>query len=454
MLALWVGCALLAASTPAKKQTPAAEAERLASHALAIAAERPADAVAEARKALALTEDFEPTAYVQAGRKGEVVEDAYVAARAAYRRHRSLLYEAMGEAQLRGGARPAAVRYLRRAVVLERRPDTSRRLAAALLAAGRGREALAIVLADPSSLGADTLALAQQAADGAEVPSLQAEIDRARLQAIAASGVHVEPRVGPLRLPERARLSTGAPYRMEDGTTVFYVAEPSCRSCSSDLEDLQRLATGARVIVVPMVPDQDDTLRRALASYHLQQWPVLLGPGVSAALDVQPPTALVVARRGWTQALVKPPFAEHLAPVLQALAKTDVVETVPRAAWNQRGVDRTPPAPQPALLPEGLAPGEDDPPPAEFTEAVTDFKEGRAGEALALFERLERAGDGWLLAPEARLDRAYCLSALGRRDEARKLLLRTGDSRFQDALDRAIETLGAPPSRGARKPVG
>ena len=63
-------------------------------------------------------------------------------------------------------------------------------------------------------------------------------------------------------------------------------------------------------------------------------------------------------------------------------------------------------------------------------------------EALRLFEGLEARGDGWLLPPEARLDRALCLAALGRRDEARRLLLKTGDSRFQEGLDRALEKVG------------
>ena len=43
-----------------------------------------------------------------------------------------------------------------------------------------------------------------------------------------------------------------------------------------------------------------------------------------------------------------------------------------------------------------------------------------------------------------RLDRALCLAALGRREEARRMLLRTGDSRFQDDVDRTLEQVGTP----------
>jgi hypothetical protein len=37
-----------------------------------------------------------------------------------------------------------------------------------------------------------------------------------------------------------------------------------------------------------------------------------------------------------------------------------------------------------------------------------------------------------------------CLAAAGRREEARRLLLRIGDSRFQDAVDAALERIGSP----------
>ncbi len=80
----------------------------------------------------------------------------------------------------------------------------------------------------------------------------------------------------------------------------------------------------------------------------------------------------------------------------------------------------------------------------EFTGAVEAFRKGRKAEALRLFEGLEARGDGWLLPPEARLDRALCLAGLARREEARRMLLRTGDSRFQDAVDRALEAVGSP----------
>ena len=67
----------------------------------------------------------------------------------------------------------------------------------------------------------------------------------------------------------------------------------------------------------------------------------------------------------------------------------------------------------PALLAEGLAPGEDEPVPAEFTHAVEAYRAGRFAEALRGFEALAARDDGWLLAPEARLDRALAMAGLG-----------------------------------------
>jgi hypothetical protein len=49
------------------------------------------------------------------------------------------------------------------------------------------------------------------------------------------------------------------------------------------------------------------------------------------------------------------------------------------------------------------------------------------------------------------MDRALALAGLGRREEARRMLLRIGDSRFQEAVDRALEKVGSGP--GAKRPA-
>ncbi len=438
-LSIMLGLLLLAAGQP----SPTREAERLAASALSLASTQPAEALVQAQKALALTADFEPLAYVKAGRKGELVEDAYLEARAEYRRHRARLYEAMGESLTRSGRPVEGARYLRRAVDLDALGGAAPRLASSLAKQGRGREALDTLLGGrPSELSAELLAALGEAADSAGIPSAQAELDRFRLLGLTPPP---EFRDGPLRFSERTRLSTGEMLRFDEVTSLVYVADSSCRSCSADIEGVTRLAPASvRVLLMSAAPDKDQALRSVATSYR-RSWPYIVSAGPAEALAVTAPCALVIGRGGFSVAVVGPPLVERLAPVLEIFAKRDVAETPPRPSWNRVPAQRRALAPRPALLASGLAPGEDEPPPAAFLQAVAAFDAGRHAEALKLFEALRDAGDGWLLGPEARLDRALSLAALGRREEARLLLLRTGDSRFQEAVDQQLERIGSAP---------
>jgi len=198
-----------------------------------------------------------------------------------------------------------------------------------------------------------------------------------------------------------------------------------------------------RVLTLPPGDDQDAALRQVLQLYR-RPWPLLLGRDLGARLALEPRSALLLARAGWTQAVLKAPFGQELGTALQALQRKDLQETAPRASWNRRPVDRSPLPPQPGLLAEGLAPGEDAPFPPEFDAAVAAYKAGRASEAQKLIDALEAKGDGWLLPAEARLDRALCLARAGQRDAARRILLRTGDSRFEDKVDQLLEAVAGP----------
>jgi tetratricopeptide (TPR) repeat protein len=418
-----------------------AEAERMAADALRLAERQPEAALAQARRALALTAEFDPTVFVTAGRKGEVVEDEFVKARNDYRRHRSGLYDAVGRCLAHLGRHVEARRYLGRAVLLESTPERVTLLARELLAEGRPQPALDRLAAQAAASrpSPEALTLLEEAADAAGAPSAQAEIDRARLAALGG----IEAREGPLRVPAEARLSTGGPLRFEDGLVVLYVADASCRTCSADLEELKRaVPAGPRVVMVPPAPDQDTALRQVLSLYR-HPWPVLVGKGSAQAIAVKPVAALVVARSGWVVAALRPPFADALTAAIKLLSHADVAESVPRPKWNGRPVDRGPEPPPPALTPEGLAPGEDLPLPGAFVAAADAYKAGQGLAALRFFDALESKGDGWLLPPEARFDRALGLAAIGQREAARKLLLRIGDSRFQDAVDRALERVGS-----------
>jgi tetratricopeptide (TPR) repeat protein len=432
---------VLALALPLLAASATQEAERLAGEALQLSATQPQPALVQARKALALTADFEPLAYVKAGRKGEVVEDAYLEARGEYRRHRARLYEAMGECLARTGNALAGARYLRRAVDLDPHGGAVPRLGRALSAQGRGREALDVLLGGrPETPSADLLAAASEAADVAGIPSLQAELDRMRVLALDNPPQF---RDGPLRWPERARLSTGEALRFDATLTEIYLADPTCRSCSADIELLTRGTPAAvRVLLMAAAPDRDQALRSVATSYR-RPWPYVVGVD-AGSLGLEAPLVLLVARGGFSNVIVSPPSAERLAPALEVLARHEVAEILPRATWNRVPVVRPGATPRPGLLPSGLAPGEDEPSPPAFSRAVEAFVAGRPAEALKLFDALTGADDGWLLGPEGRLDRALCLAALGRREEARLLLLRTGDSRFQEAIDKALERVGTP----------
>jgi tetratricopeptide (TPR) repeat protein len=427
---------VLLAAVPVLAATGAAdvrETEVLARQALDKVGTAPAEAAAMARRALARTAEFNPTVFVTAGRKGEVVEDAFLAARDSYRRHRALAYEAMGAALLAKGEAKPASRYLRRALLLEAETRRVELLVRALLDSGQGAEALHLLHAHGHrGLPAE---LYTRAADGLGLPSAQLEIDRALLRPLAPA---VEIAAVPVTLPANTRSSTGGPFAWDTAPTVVYVSDDTCRTCSADLEALNRaLPAGTRVAVAASDPDRDHALRQVLSLYRLQ-WPVIVGRGVGSALPVAPGNVLVVARSGWAAVTLKPPF-DRLPQVVETLSRAGLAERLPRERWN-RQPPATPAAPRPLpLTPEGLAPGEDEPAPAAWEQAVAAYRAKRYAEALKLFESLE--ADGWLLPPEARIDRALALAGLGRSAEARTLLLGVGDSRFQDGADRALENV-------------
>jgi len=444
-LALLLALAALAPPPSASRST-IADAERLATEAIQLAPRDPAAALQKARLALAATAEFVPTDFVAAGRKGEVVEDEFRAARDGYRHHRALLYEAVGTAL--GARRDAlgASRYQRRAFLLDPTPARGLALARSLVALGRGREALDTVqraIGGLTRLEPGAAAVIAEAADVAGLPSAQAEIDRGRLASTLPKTVEL--REGPFEMPAGVRLSSAPVFRLDEAPiNVIYAAEASCRTCSSDLDGLARqLPKEVRVLALPPAEDQDQALRQVIALYR-RPWPVLLGRGLADRLGLKPRSALLVARGGWTLAVLKAPFGPEVGAAIAALQRVDVPETVPRPSWNRRPVDRSPLPPPPALLPEGIAPGEDDPAPSEFTAAVEAYRAGHAAAAQKAFDALEARGDGWLLPAEARLDRALCLSRAGQKDAARKILLRTGDSRFEDAIDRLLEAVASP----------
>jgi hypothetical protein len=441
-LALVVALVLSAGpGVPPPEKDAIAEAERLSQEALRRGPQEPQAALAQARRALVLTNEFNPTVFVEMGRRGEVVEDEFQAARAAYGEHRAGLYAAVGTLLVQQGETLAGGRFLARAFLLDPRPSRGLDLARAQIALGRGREALDTVqraIAGVTSLSPDAAGVIAQAADVARLPSAQAEIDRGRLKATLGEAVTL--RDERVSFPRDTELSSTPVFRLEDvRLNLIYLAEASCRHCSADLADLRRLVPEAvRVLILPEGDDQDAAVRQVLSIYRYP-WPLVLGRGLSALLALEPRSALLVGRGGWSAAVLRAPFGRELTSALAVYERVDVQETVPRASWNRRPVDRSPLPPPPGLLEDGLAPGEDEPFPPEFSAAVEAYRAGRYREARKGFDALEARGDGWLLPPEARLNRALCLAGTGKHREARGILLRTGDSRFEEAIDGTLE---------------
>jgi hypothetical protein len=192
-------------------------------------------------------------------------------------------------------------------------------------------------------------------------------------------------------------------------------------------------------VLWPEDPERDQALRQ-LAILYRYEWPFLVGVQPSTIPGLAPPALVVVAREGWSAARLPADRMPALVEVLGLLARRDLDEPRPRKGWNGRPADRSyVSAPAPAFLDDGLAPAEDGDASASFAAGLAAFRAGRFQQALRSFEAA--AAEGALLPPEARLNRAVCIARMGRKDEARRILLRIGDSRFQDEIDRIMEGL-------------
>jgi len=421
----------------------ASEAERLIAEARAALDTRPETALAWGERALEASREFDPTEFVSSGRRGELVDDAFLEARRAYRMHRSRVYAVVGRALARLGQSREAVRFLRRAQDLH--PGApAQDLVEALLASHQPAEALDELLGSvgDSRPTATWQALAGRAADALGLACLQGEIDRRRLTRLAAT-VTVGLHNGAVGVPGHVRLSSGAPLRLQEDerVTAFYLATADCLTCSADLELLARLIPDdVRLVIVP--PEDDDrVLRQALRLYRRDDWLTTVGAGMHAALDAEAPAVVAVARRGWSAGVAGPPLERSLPGLLGVFAHRDVSERLPRAAW--RGVPpRREARPRPGFPAGGLAPGEDEPFPTEFAQAREALAHGETEAALRWIDVLASRRDGWLLPPEARLDRALILLGAGRRSEARSILRGIGDSRFQARVDALLEQAG------------
>ena len=420
-------------------------AEELVRQATPLVSSDPEAAWELSRKALEASALFDPTDFAEAGRHGEVVEDSYRAARGEYRRHRARVYLTAGKAELARGRPSPALRYLRRAADLDGEVDPVP-LAQALLATGAKWEALDVLLSS-HEVGARLRMLAT-VVDELGLPSVQAEIDRVRVES-HKDGFQGTWLPGPVKVPPQARLSTGSRFAFDDDATLraVYLVDEGCATCSRDLELLRRIVP--EPVQVLLAPEGDDTVLRKAIRLYRYEWPVLLGRGVVDALPAQAPAIMLVGRAGWSAVLVGDPLDRSLPTLLEMLSREDIRERLPRAGWKGVMPVRPPPrVSRPSWDGRGLAPGDDNTPPEEFARARQSFESGRHQNALSLLDVMSKDEEAWLLPPEERLNRALCLAGLGRRREARGILLAIGDSRFQDEIDQLLESVGGAEGSG------
>jgi hypothetical protein len=133
----WLGALLLASAAA----TGVRDAERLLAESQSALAREPQLAWVRAREAMQASAIFVASDFVRPGRKDEILEEQFLAARGAYRRHRALVYEGAGVSLARLSRHATAARYLHRSVELGRE-EARTALMHALAASGREWEAL------------------------------------------------------------------------------------------------------------------------------------------------------------------------------------------------------------------------------------------------------------------------------------------------------------------------
>ena len=205
------------------------------------------------------------------------------------------------------------------------------------------------------------------------------------------------------------------------------------------------------MLTLPEADDQDAALRQVLRLYDYP-WPLLLGRGLAARSGPGAPLG-AAGRPGeagrWRCSA--PPFGAALAAALA------VARARRRAGDGAPGRLEPPPGrPQPAAAAPGPARGRPGPGRGRAlsrpssTAAVEAYRAGRSAEAHEGLRRARGARATAGCCRRRRASTARCVwRASGSTREARRILLRTGDSRFEDAIDDTLERV-APASRRAR----
>ena len=265
----WRGAALLAGlgalAGSAVSAQPPGSSEHAEARRLLDAGEGEA-AVRTAFEALARSEEFSPPEWSQEVPEGRIVLDEFTgAATAVYRLRRAAYRATLGDALAATGDAEGAAREYRRAVALDPRPETWRRLAD-LPGMPLAERVDALLRSWARSGGSDREALDLLRESGAfrTENGLAAALDRFRFRAPEASRRRAPEGTSPYEAPfpdltlavEGGAWSSQRSFS-EGRSLLLYFPEEGCPRCGEVVDELQTALRGQRVDLIAAVPDTD-----------------------------------------------------------------------------------------------------------------------------------------------------------------------------------------------------
>ena len=265
----WRGAALLAGlgalAGSAVSAQPPGSSEHAEARRLLDAGEGEA-AVRTAFEALARSEEFSPPEWSQEVPEGRIVLDEFTgAATAVYRLRRAAYRATLGDALAATGDAEGAAREYRRAVALDPRPETWRRLAD-LPGMPLAERVDALLRSWARSGGSDREALDLLRESGAfrTENGLAAALDRFRFRAPEASrrrapegaSSYEAPFPGLTLAVEGGAWSSQRSFS-EGRSLLLYFPEEGCPRCGEVVDELQTALRGQRVDLIAAVPDAD-----------------------------------------------------------------------------------------------------------------------------------------------------------------------------------------------------
>ncbi len=267
----WRGGALLAAlvlgvtATPGARAQPPGSAEHAEARRLLDAGDGDA-ALRSAFDALTRSDNFSPREWSQEVPEGRIVLDEFTgAANAVYRLRRAAYRATLGDALAATGDAEGAAREYRRAVALDPRPETWRRLAD-LPRMPRAERVDALLRSWARSGASDREALDLLRESGAfrTENGLAAALDRFRFRTPEASRRRAPEGASPYEapFPDLTLAVEGGAWSSERSFSegrflLLYFPEDGCPRCGEVVDELQTALRGQGVDLIAAVPDAD-----------------------------------------------------------------------------------------------------------------------------------------------------------------------------------------------------